>query len=117
MTLRDMFSICIAMTKSKERDNPGGSFKSAGKKYSYTELVDGLTRIRQWCYPDLRVDDVCYIVRCRDCDYYKRYETKSDSSNWRKEVTYKCDIDGQTHNPDYYCANGLRKGIQNDRES
>ena len=76
-------------------------------------LTAELRKLKGWAYPHLTTEDIVKVVRCKKCQYYKRYKKKGD----RKSLpVWACSLDRVKRNPDFYCAAGIQKEERREEE-
>lgn len=112
MKLETLLKICSAMTKRKIKENPAGAFKAGETRVPFTQILSELEALRGWCYPDLDTGDLCQVVRCKNCHYYKPYTQSADSWTRKHNYTMMCTKGKMpVHRPEnFYCADGAEKG-------
>lgn len=76
------------------------------KVYDAQQVLKATENLEQWCYKDLRVDDIEKICRCKNCVHYKRYRKKGQPKSMSR---FLCEIDKSKRSPDFYCADGKRR--------
>lgn len=69
-------------------------------------VLEAIDKLSQWCYRDLRTDDLERVCRCANCAHYKRYRKKGQPRSRGKML---CKFDKSPRHPDYYCASARRK--------
>lgn len=58
----------------------------------------------------LKQSDTVEVVRCKDCIWYEIYELKKDGTVDRRYKPSYCTLYEHSQEPDYFCADGTRKG-------
>lgn len=80
--------------------------KSAKYDVEATQVIDELTRLKGWAYPELTTEDFVKVTRCKRCKFYKRYKKKGD----RKSAPfYACSLSMIKRPEDFYCGEGKEK--------
>lgn len=65
-----------------------------------------LTDLLGWISPDLECKDIVRVVRCKNCDNYKRYRKKNA---FKAVPFYACSLDMSRRDPEFFCKDGIRK--------
>lgn len=69
-------------------------------------IIEELSKLCGWAYPQLTTEDIQKVVRCKKCRYYKKYKKKND----RKSAPfYACSLNMIKRPEDFYCAEGREK--------
>lgn len=77
--------------------------KSARNAIEAAQVMDDLTRLKGWAYPNLTTDDIVRVVRCRRCKHYKKYRLKNDR---KTKPFYACSLTKIKRPEDYFCKDG-----------
>lgn len=54
------------------------------------------------------------LIRCKDCLWYEIYELKKDGTDDHRYNPSFCERYSRLHDPDWFCADGMRKKRVND---
>ena len=103
MNLKTVLTVCVKLLISKEKENPGGAFKTPQGEIPYKQAIEGVRRVRDWCFPELNANDIQLVTRCQRCIHYKKYKKKG---SLKPVFRYLCEIDKAQRPPDFFCANG-----------
>ncbi len=57
--------------------------------------------------------DAVPVVRCRDCVWYEIYQLKKDGTDDRRYKPSYCTLLRHNFNPDWYCADGEKRDVEN----
>lgn len=106
MRLKTILTVCMKLLYSKERENPGGAFKTPHGDIPYGEASSELKRVRDWACPGLQTGDIQLIVHCKDCRHYRKYRKRNSAKPIIKRI---CEVDGIERSPDFFCKNGDRE--------
>lgn len=106
MNLKDTLLSCANQFRKTAKKTPGVHIISNGRPLSYMEVADEIERVCQWVYPNLETEDICAVVRCKNCEHYKRFRKKG---SLKLVVKYLCELDKKERSPDFYCADGIEK--------
>ena len=68
------------------------------------EIKDGLPHLQR----------MTKLVRCRDCRWYEIYQLKQDGTDDRRYNPSYCTLFRHRFKPDWYCADGERKGEEDE---
>lgn len=77
-----------------------------GKLYDVQQVLKATKNLEQWCYKELRVDDIEKVCRCKNCARYKRYRKRGQPRSRGKML---CSIDKVPRSPEYYCASAIER--------
>lgn len=73
--------------------------------------------VRETGYPGaIKQEIVQELVRCRDCHWYEIYQLKQDGTDDRRYNPSYCTLLRHCFKPDWYCADGERKGEEDDTD-
>lgn len=77
------------------------------KRAAEVELViQGLLNLKGWAYPQLTTEDITQVVRCKNCEHYRKYKKKG---NRKSAPFYACRLNKIKRPADFYCAEGVKK--------
>ena len=77
--------------------------KSAKHAVEAAQVINELTRLKGWAYPQLDTGDIVRVVRCKRCKHYKRYKKKDD----RKAAPFwACSLTKIKRDPEFFCGEG-----------
>lgn len=80
--------------------------KSAKHAVEAAQVIEELTKLKGWAYPELTTEDFVKVTRCKRCKFYKKYKKKGD----RKSVPfYACSLNMIKRPEDFYCREGKEK--------
>lgn len=109
MNLKAVLELAEKAYCKKAKENPAGKIKASGESVLYSDAAKELRKVASFVYPCLDTKDVCQIVRCEKCKYYKKYRKKGSI---KRIVKCLCSIDKIEREPDFYCKNGVEKDDQ-----
>ena len=99
MTLRELIDKTVALLKK-------GLQRSVISAAEYDSMVTDWDRLKGWIYPQLAIDDVQLVTRCRHCKYYKKYRKKD---NPKAAPFWACSKTKMKRDPDFFCKDGDKK--------
>lgn len=102
MKLSDILQLAVKLLSMQAEKNPAKTFTKNGKTMSITQVVESLNELRSWLYPDLVTEDVCKVVRCKRCMYYRKFRTKGMKS----QEFMACKLDMKKRDPMFFCKDG-----------
>ena len=69
-------------------------------------LTKELLHLKGWAYPQLTTEDITQVVRCKNCEHYRKYKKKG---NRKSAPFYACRLNKIKRPADFYCAEGVKK--------
>lgn len=67
------------------------------------DLISELEKLKSWAYPQLTMENIVQVTKCKYCKHYKRYKQKQ---NPKAKPFYACEISRIKHGPDFFCSDG-----------
>lgn len=72
----------------------------------HKNLILAWGKLKSWVYPQLTVDDMQLVTRCKHCKYYKKYKKKD---NPKAASFWACSKTKLKREPDFFCKDGEQK--------
>lgn len=108
MNVQMTFRACLELLEKQ----PKGTTLTAGKtKVDCAEAYDALNRLTGWCFPGLNSDRFEKVVRCQECEHYRKFRKKGAP---KKSAQYLCAINKSRRDPNYFCADGRERSTQSE---
>lgn len=96
MTMVQLLDRAIALLKLVSKKSPKNSAEAL-------LIVEKLTALRNWVYPNLATEDIQKVIRCKNCKNYKKYRRTGDI---KSRPFYACSITKQKRDPEFFCKDG-----------
>ena len=107
MRMLDVFKLAAKLLREQAKTQPNRVFENAsGDKITAADVATEIEKLTKWMYPDLSCEDIAKVVRCRNCQHFKKYRKKGAF----KATTFQaCEYDKDKRDPEFYCKRGLEK--------
>lgn len=103
MKVSSVFTTTIDILKRYDKEHPRAVFDVDDNTVKVKDIIAALNKLVGWLYKDLTTDNIERVVRCYDCEYYKKYKKKGAIKGG---TFHACSKDKAKRRPDFYCKDG-----------
>ena len=104
MKTYDLYKLAIKLLSQYADTIPDKKYTNkSGESATIYDVIAMLKNVSSWMYKNMSTDDICKVVRCKNCRHYKKYKKKDD---FKAKPFYACNLDMKQKPPDFFCKNG-----------
>lgn len=105
MNVKATLLFCAKELKNRAKADISSTVRINGETLKCFVAAQKIEEMAEMVYTKLDTSSIRMVTLCKDCAHYKRFRSKKSP----KKVTYLCELDKTTRDPDFYCKNGLER--------